>query len=69
VKRDIGLDERDHRRIRRQRQPRCQHPFRGLSRLRGAGPPRDVFGGEPRGQPVEGTADLVEITNSVWIDL
>jgi len=69
VKRDIGLDEREHRRIRRQRQPRCQRPLRGLPRLRGDGPPRDVFGGKPRGQRVEDAADLVEITDSVWIDL
>ena len=69
VKRDIGLDECQHRGIRTQREAcserlLCGSPLLGLDY-----PPSDAFGGELRGQCVERAADLIKLADSHGVDL
>ena len=68
VKRDVGLDERQDRGIRPQREACCECPLRGPPLRQFDHPPRDALGGEPRGQRVERRADLVKLANLVGVD-
>jgi len=68
VKGDVGLDKRQHWRIRSQREAGSKCPPRGAALRHVDHPPGDALGGEPRGQRVERSADLVKFANSVGVD-
>lgn len=69
VKRDIGLDERQHRGIRVQRKACSERLLRGSSLLGIDYPPDDAFGGETSGQCVERAADLIKLSDFRGVDL
>src|SRR4029077_7480409 len=68
VEGDIGLDERQYRGIRTQREAGWQRPLRGAALLRVGHPSRDTLGGEPSGERVEHRADLVKFANPLGVD-
>ena len=69
VKRDIGLDECQHRSIRVQREACSERLLRGEPLLGLDYPSSDTFSGEPRGQRVERTADLIKLADPRGVDL
>ena len=68
VEGDIGLDERQYRGIRTQREAGGERPLRCAALLRVGHPSRDTLGGEPSGQRVECCADLVKFANPLGVD-